>query len=66
MHTPIYIKIIASILQSLVIFGYVFGSAMLLPMLVKTMPLWQVAVVAAVGGLIIGFTISLTMYVISH
>ena len=63
---PLYVKIGSSIIQSLVIFIYIFGSAMWLPKLTKVMPFWKVVLLAMAGGIIMSLTISANMYIQLH
>jgi hypothetical protein len=56
-NTGTEIKVLVLVFQSLWIFFYIFGSAMLIPKMIKKMPFWLVAIIMATCGFVTGLVI---------
>ena len=61
---PLYIKVVAGILQSLVIFSFVVYVPEIYSYMTDALPLWEQIAAALFAGLILSTTLTVTIWVI--
>jgi hypothetical protein len=65
-QVPLYIKIFVLLLQMLLTFAFIFGLAVILPLLIPLLPFWEVCVIALFLGVVQSLLLPVAVWLWAH